>query len=322
MEPQNQSETPPLHLEAAAAPSSAEVKAEPSVQFDDTTAPAVPGAFPQPGASAEPGAPITFTAPLQFEPIATAPKQPKSRSRVLIISGAVLSIAIGAGSGAIIVKHREDHNNQIIATARAAAAAKPAPLTGGVRSDGSHYGSLFTYLLPIPDGYTAGTYDANYGDNSFVPASQITSQLEDLLAGVPKSDMSSAKGALANTHLKGVAVRSLENTTSTSDLTISLELLQFDVKDAKTAAQNFDSLVSDLNVFRTGAPVPGYGQAKCVLPPGLGSDKLDEMLCVASSGDVEVLVDAQGSAPLDQNSVAKLVAQQLDRLKTSQSIDE
>lgn len=255
-------------------------------------------------------------------PPPAAPKRAIPRSRVLIASGAALSIAVGAGIGAVIVQHRQDHNNQLVAAARAAAAARPAPVTGGVRSDGSHYGSLFAYLLPMPDGYTPGPYDANYGNNTFVPASQITSQLEDLLAGVPKSDMSSAKGALANTHLKGVAVRTVAATTSNSDLEVSVELLQFDVKDAKTAAQDFDTLVGDLNVFRTGASVPGYGQAKCVLPPGLGSDKLDEMLCVASSGDVEVLVDAQGTAPLDQNSVAKLTAQQLDRLKTSQSIDE
>src|SRR6185437_13349598 len=141
-----------------------------------------------------------------------APKRAIPRSRVLIASGAALSIAVGAGIGAVIVQHRQDHNNQLVAAARAAAAARPAPVTGGVRSDGSHYGSLFAYLLPMPDGYTPGPYDANYGNNTFVPASQITSHLEDLLAGVPKSDMSSAKGALANTHLKGVAVRTLAAT--------------------------------------------------------------------------------------------------------------
>jgi hypothetical protein len=244
------------------------------------------------------------------------------RSRVLIAAGAVLSIAVGAGVGTVIVQHREDHNNQVVAAAKAAAAVKPAPVTGGVRSDGSHFGSLFAYLLPIPSGYTPGPYDSNYGNNSFIPASQITSQLEDLLSGIPKSDQSNVKGALANTHLKGVAVRTLQTTDGATPAAISIELIQFDVKDAKGAASDFDSLVSNLNIFRTGASVPGYAQAKCVLPPGLGSDKLDEMLCVASSGDVEVMVDAQAITPLDQNSVAKLVAQQLDRLKTSQSIDQ
>jgi hypothetical protein len=249
-----------------------------------------------------------------------APSHPFPRTRALIAGGAVLSIAIGAGIGTYVVQQRQHRNDQAIAAAQAAQAAKPQPVTAGVRADGSHYGTLFAYLLPMPDGYTLGPYDANYGNNSYVSAAQITTQLEDLLSGIPKSDMSTAKGALANTHLKGVAVRTLENS-SNSSVVISIELLQFDVKDAKSAAASFTSLVSDLNVFRNGPSVPGYGQAKCVLPPGLGSDQLDEMLCVASSGDIEVMVDAQGETPLAQNEIATLVGQQLDRLKTSQTID-
>ncbi|MBS2961797.1 hypothetical protein KGA66_01965 [Actinocrinis puniceicyclus] len=262
------------------------------------------------------------TADTGTPPFTGAAPRSVARGRALIAAGAVLSIAVGAAAGTVVVRQREDSNKRAIAAAQAAAAARPAPLTGGVRSDGSHYGSLFAYLLPLPDGYTPGPYDADYGDNGYVPAAQITSQLEDLLSGIPKSDLSNAKGALANTHLKGVAVRTMESSASTADLVVSIELLQFDVKDAKNAATSFTSLVSDLNVFRTGPTVPGYAQAKCVLPPGLGSDKLDEMLCVASSGDVEIMVDAQGSAPLDQNKVATLVARQLDQLKTAQSIDE
>lgn len=253
---------------------------------------------------------------------APAPAPPsQTRARVLIALGAVLSIAIGAGAGTYVVKQRQHRNDQAIAAAEAAMPAKPKPLTGGVRSDGEHYGSLFAFLLPIPSGYTPGPYDTMYGDNSYVPAKQITSQLEDLLSGFPKSDISSAKGALASTHLKGVAVRTIEQSQGTDAMTASIELIQYDVKYAKTAAGDFKTLVSDLNIFRNGAAVPGYGQAKCVLPPGLGSDKVDEMLCVASSGDVEVLVDAEGTIPLNQNEVAQLVQHQLDRLKAPQTID-
>ncbi len=260
-----------------------------------------------------------------YEPQVPAPTPARTfpRTKVLIAAGAVLSIAVGAGIGTYIVQQRQHRNDQAIAAADSVQAAKPKPVAAGVRSDGSHYGTLFAYLLPVPDGYELGPYDANYGNNSYVTAAQVTTQLEDLLSGFPKSDISNAKGALANTHLKGVAVRTLENAANSSGSaqSVSIELLQFDVKDAKSASDSFNRLVSDLNVFRTGPSVPGYSQAKCVLPPGLGSDKVDEMLCVASSGDVEVKVDAEGLAPLDQGKIATLVGQQLDRLKTSQTID-
>jgi len=264
--------------------------------------------------------PLAAFPPAGYAPPPPAPTRSFPRAKALIAAGAVLSIAVGAGIGTYVVQQRQHRNDQAITAAEAVQAAKPKPVTAGIRADGSHYGTLFAYLLPVPDGYSLGPYDANYGNNSYVSAAQITTQLEDLLSGIPKSDMSNAKGALANTHLKGVAVRTLENGSSSS-VVVSIELLQYDVKDAKSASDSFNRLVSDLNVFRNGPSVPGYSQAKCVLPPGLGSDKVDEMLCVASSGDVEVMVDAQGIAPLGQSEIATLVGQQLDRLKTPQTID-
>lgn len=304
MEPQTESETPETQGETSQAESGTpETHAEAAETHS---------------ATAEPAPLLAFAA-------ATAPPPRRSsRGKALIAAGAVLSILIGAGVGTYIVKQREHRNDQAIAAAEAALAAQAAkfpPVTGGVRSDGEHYGSLFAFLLPIPDGYTPGPDDSNYGNNSYASAAEITTQLDDLLSGIPKSDLSDAKGALASTYLKGVAVRTLQTTASNATDVVSIELLQYDVKQAKNAADGFDRLVSDLNVFRTGPSVPGYSGAKCVLPPGLGSDKLDEMLCVASSGDVEVMVDAQGTAPLDMNSIATLVGRQLDRLKTSPKID-
>ena len=66
--------------------------------------------------------------------------------------------------------------------------------------------------------------------------------------------------------------------------------------------------------------MPGYPSATCVLPPGLGSDTLDSMVCIASYGDVEVMVQAEGTVPLDQNTTVRMLAQQLDRLKSNQAL--
>jgi hypothetical protein len=253
------------------------------------------------------------------QPAPPAVAKPLPLAKVLIAVGAAFSIAVGAGIGTLIVQHRQAHNDQVLAAARAQQVELPKPVTAGVRADGSHYGPLFAYLLPMPDGYGPGPGDSTYGNNSYASADQITTQLQDLLSGVSKSDLASAKGMLANTHLKGLAVRTLATGAQPVSV-VSIELEQFDVKDASKAADNFDTFVSDVNIFRNGTGVPGYPRAKCVLPPGLGSDKVDEMFCVASSGDIEVVVDAQGVTPIGQPAVAALVAQQLDRLKTSQTL--
>jgi hypothetical protein len=208
----------------------------------------------------------------------------------------------------------------VLAQAQAAdgTGTKPAPQTAGVRADGSHYGPLFAYLLPIPAGDTLGPDDADFGNNSALDAAQISGDIDGLLSGLPQSDMSSARGSLADLQIKNLAVRTYADTSD--GMVVEIALVQVDVSDATQTANAFSSMVSDLNVFRQGPSVPGYGQAECVLPPGLGSDTLDSMICTASSGDIEVRVDAYGTAPLNQDAIAHLVSQQLDLLKTNQTI--
>lgn len=248
----------------------------------------------------------------------TRTRNPLFRIRALIGGGAVAAMVAGGVFGGYIVQQRQDRNDQAVAAAKAAQGQQPQPLAAGVRSDGSHYGPLFAYLLPVPSGYTLGPDVTVYGNDGYYTADQIASGFDDLLSSIPKSDLTNLKGRLASQHLKGVAVRSVVQTDSSQ--TVSIVLRQLDATAAKSDADTFVSLFTDLNVFRTGPSVPGYPQAKCMLPPGLGSDKFDTMECVAVSGDVEVMVFTQGTAPLDQGAVAQMIAQQLDRLKSPQTL--
>lgn len=267
------------------------------------------------------------TQPVWSEPQYLAPpavsvptKKSIGTGKILLGVGALVSMALGGGVGAYIVHGKTQHNQQVLAQARAAASAgtKQVSQTAGERSDGSHYGPLFAYLLPIPAGDTLGPDDGDFGDNSSLTSTQITSDIDGLLSGLPQSDMSSARGSLADLQIKNLAVRTYTDTSA--GMVVEIALVQVDVSDATQTANAFTSMISDLNVFRQGPSVPGYSQAECVLPPGLGSDTLDSMICTASSGDIEVRVDAYGTAPLDQDAIAQLVSQQLDLLKTNQTI--
>jgi hypothetical protein len=244
-------------------------------------------------------------------------------TRTRLAAGAVASIVVGAAIGFTVVHGRDTTHNQQQAAANASASAQAyaatiqAPITGGVRSDGSHYGSLFAFLLPLPDGYGLGPDIGSIGDNSYISAAQVSAELQGQLLKLPKSDLSSTKDTLADLHLQGIAVRTMVNSENTEE--IDFELMQLDPKLASSDQSMLGSFVDNLG-FRQGASVPGYGSAKCVLPPGLGSDQLDEMFCVASYGDVEVMVEASGQAPLDQSAAVQLIAQQLDRLKSNQTL--
>jgi hypothetical protein len=243
--------------------------------------------------------------------------------RTRLAAGAVASIVVGAAIGYGVVHSRDLTHDRQQAAADAAASAQArlaviqAPVTGGVRSDGSHYGSLFAYLLPLPDGYSLGPDIGTIGDNDYISASQVNAQIQGQLLKLPKGDMSSSKGTLADLHLQGIAVRTMVNGGGTEEL--DFELMQLDPKAASSDEHMLGGFVDGLG-FREGATVPGYGSAKCVLPPGLGSDSVDEMFCVASYGDVEVMVEVSGVAPLNQSNAVQLIAQQLDRLKNNQTL--
>lgn len=244
-----------------------------------------------------------------------------ARKPVLALVGALAAVAVGAGVGGYVVHDRDTDRAQRISAIQAADAAQLAklrtPVQAGVRSDGSHYGSLFAYLLPTPSDWHPGPDIGGIGDDDYVGPSQINKDLQNSLLDVPRSDLSSTENTLADLHLQGIAVRSMVN--KNDSLELSVQLLQLDPKAASADQKSLRVLVDGLG-WRQGESVPGYSSAACVLPPGLGSDKLDSMLCIASYGDVEVMVQAQGVAPLDQNTTVQMVAQQLNRLKANQTL--
>jgi hypothetical protein len=239
---------------------------------------------------------------------------------VLSAVGALAAIAVGGGIGGVVVHARQtDRDNQIsaIRAADAAQAGKAdTAVTGGVRADGSHFGSLFSFLVPTPADWAVGDDVNGMGNNTFLTQSQISAQQGNLL-NVPKSDQSTTKNTLADLHVQGLAVRSMVKPDQSEEL--SFELVQLDPKAAATEEQSITARIDSFG-WRQGATVPGYPSARCALPPGSGSDKLDEMRCVGSYGDVEVILQVDGTAPLDQNTAVQMLAQQLNRLKSPQQL--
>jgi hypothetical protein len=258
--------------------------------------------------------------PVQREPQPGAPAKKRrfGTARILLGVGALVAMALGGGIGASIVHGKTQHNKQVLAQARTAAKTdtKPSALTAGVSADGSHYGPLFAYLLPMPAGYALGPDYCGLGNNTAVAGSQISDETDILLCGQPQSDTSGP--SLADVPIENLAVRTYSDTTAS--LVVQIALVQTDISDAAEESENFDSTLSDTTDYRQGPSIPGYSQATCALPPELGSDTLDSMICLALSGDVEVRVDAYGTAPLDQNAIAQLVSQQLRLLTTNQTI--
>jgi hypothetical protein len=172
---------------------------------------------------------------------------------ILAVVGAVASLAAGAGIGAYVVHGRDTNRTNQISSIKAADAAQLAKLTtrvtAGARSDGSHYGSLFAYLLPMPAGWSAGPEVGTSGNNNYIGAAQINAEVQSSLLNVPKSDMSSTENTLADLHLQGVAVRSMLR--SDDSLQLDFTLLQLDPTQASADQKSLGVLVDGLG-FRQG----------------------------------------------------------------------
>ncbi|MFB8235029.1 hypothetical protein ACFC58_00540 [Kitasatospora purpeofusca] len=70
----------------------------------------------------------------------------------------------------------------------------------------------------------------------------------------------------------------------------------------------------DTGLFRTGPAVPGHPEAHCYLMPAAPSAPIDRMECSAAEGDLLVVLNAEGRAPLPKDAIVTLLTRQLDRL--------
>jgi hypothetical protein len=223
------------------------------------------------------------------------------------------ALLVGGGTGFGILK-ATDHGSTPVATPVAAPAPTPSPsITSGVRTDGSHYGSVRDFMLPIPPNFRPGPDDMTFGNDASITPQQLDAQVGQLFPGLKPGDLTSAKGAMEAAHMKDGALRSYAE--SDGKLDIQFSAFQLDPTTAAKQTADFVRIVNDSGLFRTGPAVAGYPDAHCVLPSTLPGDKLDAMVCLGTVGDTFVAATAGGAVPLDQKLVTALFAQQLDLFK-------
>ncbi|NUR58982.1 MAG: hypothetical protein HOV87_09955 [Catenulispora sp.] len=243
-----------------------------------------------------------------------------TRRRTLFFTGWLASaLAVGAGVGFVILAatgkpKAVDIDQALQQTVPSASPETTSPkITAGVRSDGTHYGNLLAFLLPVPDGYKPGPDEGELGNDSPVRPDQADPTLTLLFGALPASDLSGAQGAVAAGHMSGGAVRSYANEAGTLD--IALTVLQLDPALSAKSTGDFTRIVKQSKAYRTGPAVPGHPNALCVLPTTHVGDPLDSMTCLDTVGDTFAVVRAEGVVPLDTGAVTDMFGRQLDVLK-------
>jgi hypothetical protein len=241
--------------------------------------------------------------------------QPPVRRRGWFVTGwlaSALAVGTGAGFGILAVIGASDE--YVMAGVPVAPATTPsAKVTSGVRPDGTHYGSVKDFLLPLPDGFQTGPDEGGLGNDSTIPPDQADPTVALLFGTLPASDMTSAQGAIATGHMKDGAVRTYANAAGTLDVAVTV--LRLDPAQAAESTSEFERVVRQSRAYRNGPQVLSHPEALCVLPVTHVGDPLDSMTCLATVGDTLAIVNAEGTVPLNANDVTELFGRQLDTLK-------
>lgn len=254
-------------------------------------------------------------------PAATA----RRRGRVLWSTvAAVLVLVLVAGGLVVGLRPKHDAPRHPAALPpRPSAATLPSPAQPGTNPDGTHYGPLTGFLLPIPHGYELGPDDGYAGDDGTVTAQQLAAANNDAVRelgtdlGLPQSDIDrglTSPSQVSKT-LRGAVI---SYAAANDDLDVTIELRQYAhpayADDAAHDQRQLDDDMADLDGRPTFA-VPGYPHAGCVYPMPT-SHKLDEIDCYGESGDVLTYLTAMGVAPLSRHTVTALMADQLKLLQS------
>ncbi|MFJ8437237.1 hypothetical protein ACIQ9P_38695 [Kitasatospora sp. NPDC094019] len=261
-------------------------------------------------ATTEPLPPTGPTAPTPA--FASAPGATTTSRRVLRAGAATVAAALaGVAVGAGIVEVRYDDPPPVV-TAPPPSLPTPRAAPFGAKPNGSHFGSLHDLLLPVPDDHDPGPDDGEYGNDTELTGDRLTAAFEDDLGPLPEEQRKKLRQSWKDLHVKATAVRTY--TDRQGNRVIGMKLHQFNQQEVQKANEFTAVFTGDTGIFRLGPAVAGHPEAHCYLLPAQPSAPIDRMTCSAAEGDLLVVMDTEGVAPLAKDRIVAMFAQQLDRL--------
>ncbi|MCG6494820.1 hypothetical protein [Kitasatospora sp. A2-31] len=283
---------------------------EPTPGVDATPAPAAPAPAAPAPAPAVPASAASAAEPFPAPAVPAASGRRLLRATGAVVAAALVGVVIGLG---VIRTH---YDGPAPAATAAAPTAAPAPTAGptpfGAKSNGNHFGSLRDLLLPVPAGYALGPDEGGYGNDVELGADLLSAELDDGLQQIPKDKRDKLRQYWEGLHVKATGVRTYK--AKGDDLVIGMKLRQFNQQEVQKQNEYTAVFTGDTGLFRIGPTVPGHPEAHCYLMPAPPSAPIDYLECSAAEGDLLVIMNAEGVAPLPKDRIVALFTQQLDRL--------
>ncbi|WP_030164694.1 hypothetical protein [Streptomyces sp. NRRL S-813] len=246
-----------------------------------------------------------------------SPHPARRRRRVVPVIGcAVLLAALVGGTGFTVVTVRDADRDPGAPVWRLPKAA----------ADGEHPAEargLKALLLPYGTSENVRGQDlGEFGADAELNGAQATALRKESLRSLPRSQRRRLEKEIDKQHIQGMAMRSYVSTATNQGwqpakdaFTVEIVLSRMDRRSARSIVAFQQQFLDALKVFRAGPKIEGHRNAKCFLPPAGSKDKLDVMVCSAYEGDILVSATMNAVKPLDTKAAARLLRDQLDRIK-------
>ncbi|MFD5681676.1 MULTISPECIES: hypothetical protein [Streptomyces] len=260
--------------------------------------------------SAAPEASTTPEAPAAPEAAAG-----KGRRVALTALPFVLVLAAVGGAAAYTVQAVNGADRTVETAVWDDSAPEPGPDPAVNAARGRTDTELSRLLMPVPKGYRLGPDVGELGNDDETSGEKATAAVKETGRGLAGKQRRQLDEYFDKLRIQGVAHRSY--TGESDDLLLTVQVAKMGNEGAVRRLHGRRiELLGSLGVLRKGPKIEGHKNVTCYRLPDDREDPVDGIACYAYEGGLSVIMEAEGPKPFKASTVADLVQEQLDHIKS------
>ncbi|WP_433401183.1 hypothetical protein [Streptomyces sp. CA-146814] len=253
----------------------------------------------------------------------TTPKAPaapetsarKGRRFALTALPFVLVLTAMGGAAAYTVQAVNGADRTVETAVWGDSAPEPGPDPAVNAARGRTNTELSRLLMPVPKGYRLGPDAGELGNDDETSGEKATAALKETGRGLAGKERRQLDEYFDKLRIQGVAHRSY--TGESDDLVLTVQVARMgDERAVRRLHERRIELMESFGVLRKGPKIEGQKNVTCYRLPDDREDPVDGITCYAYEGGLSVIVDAEGPKPFKASTVAGLVKEQLDHIKS------
>ncbi|MEV4875859.1 hypothetical protein [Streptomyces cyaneofuscatus] len=268
---------------------------------------------------------VETTTPAASEPPAASEAAAgKGRRAVLTVLPFVLVLAAVGGGAAYTVQAVNGADRTVTTVVWDGSGAKPGRDPAANAGRGRTDTELSRLLMPVPEDYRLGPDIGELGNDGETSGEKATAVLKETGRGLAGKERRELDALFDKLRFEGIAYRSYArgvapsySRSSSDDLVLAVQVAKMgDERMVRTVYERRNEMLDSFGVLRKGPKIEGHKNVTCYRMPEDAEDPLDSIACYAYEGGISVTIEAEGPKPFSASTVAGLVKDQLDHIKS------